>query len=136
MPNMELLNLLIAEDSKMYSGLLSAVLHKKKVGLLRYTITCVSTLADTIKAIEEETVDILLLDLSLPDSQGLETFSKIKALGKKLPIIIITGEDDVEIAVKALRLGVDEFIFKASISSSSLAHTIYLTYMKWRIRNE
>src|SRR5436309_375229 len=57
------------------------------------------------KRLAEKGVDVILLDLSLPDEQGLETLRRVQAAAPSLPIVVLTGMDDEAIALEAVRSG-------------------------------
>src|SRR5262249_54858402 len=69
-------------------------------------------------------VDVILLDLSLPDSQGFDTFSKLRAYSQGLPVILLTGLEDEEVGIRAVREGAQDYILKGSINSSALARAV------------
>ena len=81
----------------------------KEISKPKYELKNVTNLQDGLEYLDEHPVDILLLDLSLPDSQGLETFEKAHKHDPKLPIVILSGLDDEEIAVKAVRKGAQDY---------------------------
>ena len=65
----------------------------------------VEMLSSALEACRRGGFDVLLLDLSLPDSQGLETFLKLSAQAGEIPIVVITGLDDERTAIKAVQAG-------------------------------
>lgn len=69
-------------------------------------------------------VDVVLLDLSLPDSRGLEGFYKFSQYVFDIPFIITTGIDDGMLSAKALRKGAQDYVVKGKISADILARTI------------
>lgn len=86
------------------------------------------------KIIAENTFDAILLDLGLPDSQGLETFLSLIKIVSNIPIIIITEQSDEELANNAIKEGAQDYLIKGNISSTYLAHVII--YSIERERNE
>jgi DNA-binding response OmpR family regulator len=68
--------------------------------------------------------DLILLDLSLPDSKGFDTFTMLRAKTKELPLILLTGLDDEDLAVRAVRAGAQDYILKESVTGKSLARAI------------
>jgi len=68
--------------------------------------------------------DLVLLDLSLPDSQGLATFETLYQHQPELPIIVLTGLDDEEFAVKAVRSGAQDYLVKGEINAQLLVRAI------------
>lgn len=68
--------------------------------------------------------DLVLLDLSLPDSQGLETFLALKKKGADLPIIVMTGLDDENLAVRAVQEGAQDYLVKKQLDADLLSRAI------------
>ena len=69
-------------------------------------------------------VDLVLLDLSLPDSRGIETFTAAHRAAPDLPIIVLTGRDDEELALHAVHLGAEEYLVKGQIDARLLHRTL------------
>jgi PAS domain S-box-containing protein len=68
--------------------------------------------------------EVILLDLGLPDSQGLETFTRVYARAPEVPIVVLTGLDDAEQAVEAVRAGAQDYLVKGKVNSGMLVRTI------------
>lgn len=83
-------------------------------------LSCVNRLSDGLASLQEKLPSVILLDLNLPDSQGAETFRKVLEKAPDVPIVILSGQDDEALAMKALHQGVQDYLVKGSISSSSL----------------
>ncbi len=81
-------------------------------------------LADGIELLEKEEINVILLDLSLPDSGGFETFLKVRDKYPQLPIIILTGFDNEALAVKAVKEGAQDYLSKGEVSSHLLARSV------------
>ena len=73
---------------------------------------------------EAASYDLVLLDLSLPDSQGLATFSAIQERAGNLPIILLTGNDDESLAVQAVQQGAQDYLVKGKVDADLLARAI------------
>lgn len=82
------------------------------------------TLKDGIDILKKGKIDIVFLDLNISDSSGFDTYVKIKDLGLMVPIIVLTGLDDKETALKAIQEGAQEYILKDNIDSSVLKKAI------------
>lgn len=78
----------------------------------RCRLSAVSRLGDAIARAGEGGLDIILLDLSLPDSIGLDTFTKMYDAHPKIPIVILTGQKDEDLAVSAIRRGAQDYLIK------------------------
>src|SRR6266478_1021019 len=83
-------------------------------------VDCVPRLSDALESLGEETPSLVLLDLNLPDSRGAETFRKIMEKAPNVPVVILSGQDDEALAVKAVHLGVQDYLVKGDISSKQL----------------
>ena len=81
-----------------------------------------------LAALREQTCDVLLLDLGLPDSQGLETLAKVlEATADWLPVVVLTGVDDEVLAVDAVRQGAQDFLVKTGLTAELLTCTLRYT---------
>ncbi|MBI4313596.1 MAG: response regulator [Candidatus Omnitrophica bacterium] len=69
-------------------------------------------------------IDLVILDLMLPDSQGLDTLSSIQQSAPAVPIVILTGLDDEEIGLTAVRQGAQDYIVKSRISAENFPRAI------------
>lgn len=76
--------------------------------------------------------DIILLDLILPDSSGVDTLSSIIGMNVDIPVIVITGIDDKSIRLKSLESGANEFIDKSKINSTSISDCITSTLYAYK----
>jgi two-component system, cell cycle response regulator len=78
---------------------------------------------ETLRSASDE-VDVVLLDLSLPDSQGLETYRAVHALAPGVPILVLSGLNDESIALKAVNEGAQDFLRKARVDGEVLPRAI------------
>lgn len=112
------LKVLLIEDSLTDAVLLERVFQR--MSETKLDLTRVELLQDALKKINQDWFDIILLDLSLPDSWGLESLNKIQNITKKIPIIVLTGTDNDEIAIAALREGAQDYLIKDNSINSDL----------------
>ncbi|MCW3080441.1 ATP-binding protein [Segetibacter sp.] len=82
------------------------------------------TLQKGIGFLEKEKIDIILLDLSLPDGMGISSFHSINSSFPRVPVIILTGLGDTEIALEILKVGAQDFIVKDDSNAAVLAKSI------------
>ncbi|MDM7913190.1 MAG: ATP-binding protein, partial [Methanotrichaceae archaeon] len=82
---------------------------------------------------ESDGVDAVLLDLSLPDSSGFETFSRIHAQVPRIPIIMLTGNDDEALALKAVQEGAQDYLIKGQVNGQLLARSIRYAIERKRV---
>jgi signal transduction histidine kinase len=87
-------------------------------------LTQVECLNDAINCLQTNKFDAILLDLSLPDSRGLNTVKRIHEANPKVPILVLTGLDDEEVAIAALREGAQDYLVKGDIQRPWLVRAI------------
>jgi sigma-B regulation protein RsbU (phosphoserine phosphatase) len=83
-------------------------------------VTCVDRLADGIASLGLHPPSLVLLDLNLPDSHGAETFRTVMAHSPDVPVVILSGQDDEALALKAVHQGVQDYLVKGDITSKQL----------------
>ncbi len=91
------------------------------------------SLAEAKMFVPEGEIDCILLDLGLPDSQGIETLRAMRSLSAVLPIVVLTGFDDEETGMKALHEGAQDYLVKGQITGSSLSRCIRYAHERYRI---
>ncbi|MBA3045823.1 MAG: PAS domain S-box protein [Euryarchaeota archaeon] len=116
----ERLNILLIEDNPGDARLIQELLSEDTF----IHIDTVERLSTGLEYLDEEKIDALLLDLSLPDSHGLETFNRVQDCFPRLPILILTGLDDNELASEAVRKGAQDYLVKGQIDSKLLIGAI------------
>jgi signal transduction histidine kinase len=83
-------------------------------------VECVQRLSEALASLAKEMPSLVLLDLNLPDSHGAETFRKILEIAPDVPVVVLSGQDDEALAVKAVHQGVQDYLIKSDISSKHL----------------
>jgi len=83
-------------------------------------VNCVNRLADGLASMAQQPPSVVLLDLNLPDSHGADTFRKVLEKAPGVPIVILSGQDDEGLAMKALHQGVQDYLVKGDITSHHL----------------
>jgi len=91
------------------------------------------TLSDGLSVLKRMNFDLILLDLSLPDSSGLETVEKTVSIAGNVPIIVLTVLEDEEIALKAMRKGAQDYLNKSFLESSILIRYIRFAIERKRL---
>ena len=82
------------------------------------------TVAAAVAVIGKERPDVVLLDLSLPDGDGLECLSAIQQAGPDLPILILSGNADQTMAIEAVRRGAQDYLMKGQTHPAGLMRTL------------
>jgi len=83
-------------------------------------VSCVNRLSDGLASLAESLPSVVLLDLNLPDSRGAETFRKVLERAPNVPVVILSGQDDEALAIKAVHQGVQDYLVKGDITSKHL----------------
>ncbi|MFC4543886.1 bacterio-opsin activator domain-containing protein [Halosolutus amylolyticus] len=82
-------------------------------------------LEDGLDALASEPTDLVLLDLNLPDSTGLETLETVSEASDETPVVVLTGLRDQEVGVQAIQRGAQDFLVKDEVTSELLVRTIH-----------
>jgi signal transduction histidine kinase/DNA-binding NarL/FixJ family response regulator len=116
------LKILLVEDSPSDAALLRESLTQKEFGSIEFAH--VETWAEAVKNLRQGQFDILLLDLSLPDSAGRDTFLQARAEAPHLPIVVLTGVEDEVIGLDAVRHGIQDYLIKGQADGRQIARAI------------
>src|SRR6056297_1482455 len=114
--------ILMVEDNPGDADLIEELLAESPV--YPYQIKAVSTLGETIDRLNQEAFDIVLLDLNLPDSRGLETLQSIKGAAPLMPVVVMTGLDDEETGIATVHEGAQDYLVKGTYGSRALRRSI------------
>ncbi len=118
----ERVSVLLVEDNPA-DGLLVRTMLNQGPGE-RFQFTTAETLTEALEALDEAEFDIVLLDLSLPDSHGLDTFSVICSRSPTTPIIVMSGLDDERVAMSAVHAGAQDYLVKGQVDEMLLHRAV------------
>jgi diguanylate cyclase (GGDEF)-like protein len=122
-PQSDVIRVLLIEDNPGDARLIQEMLAEAEG--IRFELECVDNLSTGIDRLAKGSIDVIFLDLSLPDSQGLATLHKVLTLPMELPIIVVlTGTDDEALAAQAIRAGAQDYLIKGQIDSNLLVRAI------------
>jgi PAS domain S-box-containing protein len=114
--------ILLIEDNPVDASLVQEILIR---GGILFDLYKAGSLMDGLNSIDEISgIDAILLDLSLPDSEGLQTFYHVRAKAVDIPVIILTNTNDEDIATQAMRDGAQDYLIKGQIDSRLLIRAI------------
>ncbi len=116
------IKVLLVEDNPGDARLAQEVLADAGTG--KFETAVAVCLADAIERLEGKSYDVVLLDLSLPDAQGVETVVRLQVARPQLPIVVLSGLDDDEVALEAVQLGAQDYLAKGETSSEIMARAI------------
>ena len=114
--------ILLIEDNPAYTRLIQKKLAVSSQAECQ--IECADHLSTGLEHLVKGEIDVVLLDLGLPDSQGLDTLRKVRAQAPAVPIVVATGLDDETLAVQAVRQGAQDYLVKGDIDSKTLWRVI------------
>ena len=101
-----------------------------------YEIKNVETLEEGIKLLKENQFNVILSDLRLPDSDGIETFLDIHAVNSRIPIIILTGIHDEKTGIDAVKKGAQDYLVKGQVDGRLLNRSIRYSIERKRAEEE
>ncbi|MEG4229516.1 PAS domain S-box protein [Microcoleus sp. N9_B2] len=117
------LKVLLVEDNSHEAELIEDLLSEIG-GAQRIVLTKVERLSEAQQRLNQETFDIILLDLSLPDSLGIETVARVQEYGVNVPIVVLTAQNDEELALRLISVGVQDYLVKRKIDSELLIRSL------------
>ena len=116
------IKVLLIEDNLAEARLLKEILkgNEKK----EFHLVNVSRLSEAISLLQQTNFDVILLDLTLPDSQDLESLAPLLITAPKLPIVVLTNTNDDNLALAALRQGAQDYLIKREVSLEILTRSL------------
>jgi len=113
-----------------------AKLALKKSATATFAVESSATLTEGLALLENHHFDLVLLDLGLPDSQGLETIDKVLQAVHHPPIVVLTGLDDEDAGVEAIKKGASDYLVKSRLWNNMLVRTILYAIERKRAAKE
>ncbi len=102
----------------------------------RFTLTQVDRLDAGIRYLTQAVIDIILLDLSLPDSQGAETLARMHAAAHGIPIVLMTGMEDEELGLRLIKAGAQDYLVKGRVTAPLLTRAMKYAVERNRLDEE
>ncbi len=128
MESRQRLSVLLVEDNVGDARLIQELLRDNPT----VRVVWVETLTSTLAHLAQSKTDLVLLDLGLPDSQGVDTVARLVRERPALPIIVLTGHKDDGLAVAALTAGAEDYLVKGAIQPDMLVRSIRYAYERKR----
>lgn len=114
--------LLLIEGDPADAKVIQAALADVRYG--PFDVESVRQLSDAYERLGKEGIGAVLVDLFLPDSQGIETFNKLLLAAPHVPILVLSGPGDEDIAMQALQRGAQDYLLKGELTSHSLSRAL------------
>jgi len=125
---------LLIEDNPGDVRLIKEMLSGSEDGL--FELDCVGRLSQGLEYLATRGTGVVLLDLSLPDSYGFDTFLKVYAHSPKVPIIVLTGHDDQTIALSAVKTGAQDYLVKGKLDRELLLRSMQYSIERKRYQEQ
>ena len=116
------LRILIVEDDIIDRKLLERLLAQSSLGTCE--VENADRLAGALERLQSQSFDIVLLDLGLPDSQGMESVVRLQAQAPQTPIIVLSGLDDANVATQAVQIGVQDYLIKGQVDATGMPSSL------------
>lgn len=116
------LQVLQVEDNPAYARLVQATLSR--LNGTQFGFVLVESLADALLRLRDEVFDVILLDLGLEDSQGMDTCRAICAAAEDVPLVVLAGQDDEALAIPCVQAGAQDFLRKGQVDSVLLLRAL------------
>jgi len=129
---LEVVRVLLVEDNPGDARLIREILMRARGA--QFELERVERLSTALERLHTGGIDAILLDLTLPDSSGLDTFFKIHARAPRVPITVLSGFDDEVVAIRAVREGAQDYLVKGQVDRNLLVRA--LRYAIERKRSE
>ena len=119
---MERIKILLIEDNPGDARLITEMLAEDKN--VSFDLEWKDTLSKGLERLVEGGIDVILLDLSLPDSRGFDTVVRTQNKAPIVPIVVMTGLDDQTLAITAVKRGAQDYLIKGQVDSNHLSRSI------------
>ena len=123
------IRVLLVEDDPLFANLVVSILQEAPAD---FRVEYVPRLSTALARIARDPISLILADLQLPDSSGPITVRFLRGAAPAVPIIVLSGIDDVEVALEAVREGADEYVVKGRFSVESLVWLVRLVLERHR----
>ena len=128
------LKILLVEDNPGDARLLREILAEG--GKTDFELVHVETLAQAWEALAAGGTDLILLDLSVPGSQGVDTFIRVFERHPDVPVVVLTGLQDEELALQLVQMGAQDYLVKGEINGALLVRSLRYAIERFRLQEE
>jgi len=119
---MQTIRVLMIEDNRVNAKLIQGQL--RGIPGVNFEVEVAECLGEGLEQLKQDNFAAIILDLMLPDSEGLQTFLRVRDHFPQTPIVILSGTDDVSLAAKAVEEGAQSFLVKGNVNGQQLARSI------------
>jgi diguanylate cyclase (GGDEF)-like protein len=116
---------LLIEDNPGDAKLVEVLLEANNNANKHFELICVGLLSEAFPILEQGGISAILLDLGLPDGNGLDSLTQIYTAALTIPIVVLSAEEDELLAIQSVQLGAQDFLVKSGISELVLRRSLY-----------
>jgi signal transduction histidine kinase len=129
--------ILLVEDNPGDARLITEVLRDISDLSSEYEVVYVERLSHALEVLQSDrSIDIILSDITLPDSRGVDTLKSLNDAAVRLPIIFMTGTNDEALAISAINFGAQDYLLKGKIDSELLSKTLRYATERQKFQND
>jgi len=130
----KIIKILLFEDNPGDAGLIEEMVNDSIN--YSYGLKITETMEEGINLLKNDSYDIILLDLGLPDSDGINTFLNVQKESSETPIIILTGLNDENIGINAVKKGAQDYLTKGMVDPDLLERSIKYSIERKKVQLE
>lgn len=133
----DLLHVILIEDNPDDAMVISRNLSKiQDTQIKANVIKHFLTLKETLKSINDYQYDLILTDLNLPDGEGIDLVQQLKETAREVPIIVISGEQKLDIARQSIQIGAQDYVLKSQLNELILLRSISYTMDRFELQKQ
>ncbi len=125
------IKILLIEDNAADARLID--IYLKESYERNYSLSVVDLLSKGLDLLNTADFDIIIIDLSLPDSSGIDTFKDVFAAADKKPVMVLTGLEDESVGISTVKLGAQDFLIKGKLNSNGLKQSINYSIERYKL---
>jgi signal transduction histidine kinase len=129
----ETIHALLIEDNPGDARLIREMLRDARAQNASIELSVADRLSVGLERLATETTDLVLLDLSLPDSSGLQTFESVHSAAPLTPVVVLSGLDDEDVAVHAVQQGAQDYLVKGRVDGGTLVRSLRYAIERQRL---
>ncbi len=129
-PSIEAVRVLLIEDSDIDATFVSRLLTSNPE--IPFVVDRGATIAEALIKLRSVDYDVAMLDLYLPDANGLESFDQIRAIDARIPIVVLTSSNDEDLALRAIESGAQDFMAKGHVTGQMLFRAVRFAIARQR----
>ena len=130
----ETVPILLVEDNIEHVALIRQLLASPE--LSHFQLTAAGSLGEALDRLKRGNIELILLDLTLPDSEGLETFIRIAEAAPRTALVVLSGINDVELAIETVQLGAQDYLVKGRVDNHLLLRAMHYAIERKRVQTE